>query len=24
MSPREFVTRIQENPDDASLKQMFE
>ena len=24
MSPREFVTRIQENPDDASLKQLFE
>ena len=24
MSPREFVTRIQENPDDATLKQMFE
>ena len=24
MSPREFVTRIQENPDDVSLKQMFE
>ena len=24
MSPREFVTRLQENPDDASLKQMFE
>lgn len=24
MSPREFVTRIQENPDDDSLKQMFE
>jgi signal transduction histidine kinase/CheY-like chemotaxis protein/AraC-like DNA-binding protein/streptogramin lyase len=24
MSPREFVTRIQEHPDDASLKQMFE
>ena len=24
MSPREFVTRITENPDDASLKQMFE
>ena len=23
MSPREFVTRIQENPDDDSLKQMF-
>ena len=24
MSPREFVTRIQENPEDVSLKQMFE
>ena len=24
LSPREFVVRIQENPDDASLKQMFE
>ena len=24
MSPREFVARITENPDDASLKQMFE
>ena len=24
MSPREFISRIQENPDDASLKQLFE
>ena len=24
MSPREFATRIQENPDDTTLKQMFE
>ena len=24
MSPREFISRIQDNPDDASLKQLFE